>query len=464
MAQQTSDHIKPCNIGQSEEHNKRTPEYLAHINKEKIYLRLDLMADNESWTAPQMEGMDLKAYYDSIAAMVKEKTGRALQTKERTRVDKKTGRVTKVNGSSPIRESVVVCNEDTTIEELRWYCDACRDKWGITALQIHLHRDEGHYLNPDKTGWKPNYHAHIVWDWMNHETGKSCKLDRDDMSLMQDMVAEALSMERGKSKAETGSKHLERNDYIVARQKKESEQAKAEYERLQAENEEKERRNAQLDRQKETAQQQLRQVKSEINTQKMKGAAVNATTAIADGVSSLLGGSKVKRLEAENGQLKQDIKELEQQVADVQAGKKKDEAKLYNHINELDKKHLQEISRYTGKLEQINTYFPHVEELLPVAAECRNLGFTEDMTKQLVNFQPVRFRGKLYSRQHNRDFEATNATATIEKNPGQNGKFRLCIDGLPLVEWFRQKFQELKERLGLNTKKDDERPQFRMKM
>ena len=35
-------------------------------------------------------------------------------------------------------------------------------------------------------------------------------------------------------------------------------------------------------------------VKGEINVQKMKGAAVNATTAIADGVSSLLGGSKVK--------------------------------------------------------------------------------------------------------------------------------------------------------------------------
>jgi len=33
----------------------------------------------------------------------------------------------------------------------------------------------------------------------------------------------------------------------------------------------------------------------------MKNAAVNATTAIADGVSSLLGGSKVKKLEAETG-------------------------------------------------------------------------------------------------------------------------------------------------------------------
>ena len=39
----------------------------------------------------------------------------------------------------------------------------------------------------------------------------------------------------------------------------------------------------------------------------MKNAAVNATTAIADGVSSLLGGSKVKRLEAENENLRQDI-------------------------------------------------------------------------------------------------------------------------------------------------------------
>ena len=57
----------------------------------------------------------------------------------------------------------------------------------------------------------------------------------------------------------------------------------------------------------EEAQKRLKQVKREINVQKMKGAAVNATTVIADGVSSLLGGSKVKRLEAENENLKRDI-------------------------------------------------------------------------------------------------------------------------------------------------------------
>ena len=49
MALKTSVHIKPCNIGQSEAHNERTKEYLAHINASKIYIRQDLTAENQSW-------------------------------------------------------------------------------------------------------------------------------------------------------------------------------------------------------------------------------------------------------------------------------------------------------------------------------------------------------------------------------------------------------------------------------
>ena len=44
MAQKTSVNIKPCNIGSSEAHNRRTAEYLANIRKEKFYIRTDLMA------------------------------------------------------------------------------------------------------------------------------------------------------------------------------------------------------------------------------------------------------------------------------------------------------------------------------------------------------------------------------------------------------------------------------------
>ena len=47
MAQKTSINIKPCNIGSSEAHNRRTAEYLAYIGKEKFYVRTNLMAENE---------------------------------------------------------------------------------------------------------------------------------------------------------------------------------------------------------------------------------------------------------------------------------------------------------------------------------------------------------------------------------------------------------------------------------
>ena len=121
----TSDNIRPCNIGQSEAHNRRTPQYLSYINKENIYLRTDLMKDNEVWVSPRIEGVSLREYYKYLGEMVKTKTGRAMQTKDRTRLNKKTGKNVVVRGSTPIKEGVVVCKADTTMEQLRRYGELC---------------------------------------------------------------------------------------------------------------------------------------------------------------------------------------------------------------------------------------------------------------------------------------------------------------------------------------------------
>ena len=56
---------------------------------------------------------------------------------------------------------------------------------------------------------------------MNHETGKSRKLNDDDMMQMQTLASDILLMERGQSKAVTGKEHLERNDFIIEKQKAE---------------------------------------------------------------------------------------------------------------------------------------------------------------------------------------------------------------------------------------------------
>lgn len=327
MAQKTSINIKPCNVGSSGPHNRRTAEYLANIRKEKIYIRTDLMAKNEAWVSPELGDTSLAERNRQIAAMVKEKTGRAMQTKDREKVNKKTGKVTIVRGSTPIKEGVVVIKEDTTMEQLRHFCEVCKQRWGITPLQVFIHRDEGHYAIPgDTTTWKPNLHAHIVWDWMNHDTGKSCKLNVKDMSEMQTVLAECLEMERGISKKQTGKEHLERTDFIIAKQKQEAEQvqaekeaaqaerdaavreadkAKTEQEKLQAGNEERQRRSAELDSEIADKEERVREADRE-NTDSIKS-----------GIANLFGKGKYAAIEQENAKLKAENEHIKESFPDA---------------------------------------------------------------------------------------------------------------------------------------------------
>ena len=335
MAQKTSINIKPCNIGSSGPHNRRTAEYLANIRKEKIYIRTDLMAKNEAWVSPELGDTSLAERNRQIAAMVKEKTGRAMQTKDREKVNRKTGKVTIVRGSTPIKEGVVVIKEDTTMKQLQHFCEVCRQRWGITALQIFIHRDEGHYGVPGDTAtWKPNLHAHIVWDWMNHNTGKSCKLNVKDMSEMQTVLAECLDMERGISKKQTGKEHLERTDFIIAKQKQKAEQvkaekeaaeadrdaairetenAKSEHEKLQIGNEEKQRRSEELDSEIAEKEERAKEVDRE-NTDSIKS-----------GIANFFGKGKYAAIEQENAKLKAENEHIRKTFPDAvkkEVGKK----------------------------------------------------------------------------------------------------------------------------------------------
>ena len=239
-----------------------------------------------------------------------------MQEKERERKGKN-GKTVKIAGCSPIREGVLLVRSNTTLADVRKFGEECQRRWGITPLQIFLHKDEGHWLNgqpeaEDKESFKvgdrwfkPNYHAHIVFDWMNHETGKSRKLNDDDMMQMQTLASDILLMERGQSKAVTGKEHLERNDFIIEKQK-------AELQRMDAAKRHKEE-------QINLAEQELKQVKSEIRTDKLKKTATTAATAITSGVASLFGSGKLKELERANEKLQDEVSKRDTSIEKLQS-------------------------------------------------------------------------------------------------------------------------------------------------
>ena len=456
MATKSSIHIKPCNVASSEAHNRRTAEYMRNIGKSKVYVVSELSANNEQWINPDFGSPELQAHYEDIKRMVKEKTGRAMQEKERERKGKN-GKIIKVAGCSPIREGVLLVRPDTTLADVRRFGEECQKRWGITPLQIFLHKDEGHWLNgqPDpedresfKVGerwFKPNYHAHIVFDWMNHDTGKSRKLNDDDMMQMQTLASDILLMERGKSKAVTGKEHLERNDFIIEKQK-------AELQRIEAIKRHKEQ-------QVNLAEQELRQVKSEIRTDKLKSAATDAATVIASGVGSLFGSGKMKKLEQSNEELHQEIAKRDKGIDDLKTQMQHMQEQHGRQIRNLQGIHKleleakdKEISRLNTLLEKAFKWFPMLREMLRMEKLCAAIGFTKEMIESLLTKkEAIRCNGRIYSEEHRRKFDIKNDVFRVEKHPMDGGKLILTINRIQMGEWFKEQFDKLRQSLRRPT-------------
>ena len=440
---------------------------MRNIEESRIYVVSELSTDNEQWINPDFGSPDLRTHYDNIRQMVKEKTGRAMQEKERERKGKN-GKIIKVAGCSPIREGVLLVRSDTTLADVQKFGEECQRRWGITPLQIFLHKDEGHWLNGQPEAedresfqvgnrwFKPNYHAHIVFDWMNHETGKSRKLNDEDMTEMQSMASDILLMERGRSKAVTGREHLERNDFIIEKQK-------AELQRIDA-------AKRHTERQVNFAEQELRQVKSEIRTDKLKSAATDAATAIASGVGSLFGSGKMKELGRANERLQDevskrdaDIKKLQKHIQQMQ---KQHDTQIHNlremHRQELDMKE-KELSRLGRIIDKAFRWFPMFREMLRMEKLCAILGFSREMTERLVvKKEAMKCSGKIYSEQHRRNFDVKDDVFRVENDPDDENRLNLTINRKPIADWFREQWNRL--RYGTRQPQQEERQGRGMKL
>ena len=100
-------HIKPCNIAQSEAHNRRDKDYLKAFDPKEIYIRTDLTYKNEAYVSPLMNEKTLQEYYALPKDLVKKMTGRAMQERGVEYTNKKGGKSVR-RGCSSLREGVAI--------------------------------------------------------------------------------------------------------------------------------------------------------------------------------------------------------------------------------------------------------------------------------------------------------------------------------------------------------------------
>ena len=250
MKQQTSIHVQPVKGG-SEQHNKR--------EKELDYIRPELSHLNEYWEKDTQTDR-----LENIKSRYLKSTGQKMQAK-----------------ATPIREAVVVIKSETTMEDLKRLSDAYLQRFGIDTFQIAIHKDEGY----PKGEWKPNLHAHLVFDWTDQETGKSLKLKRQDMVEMQTITAEVLQMDRGVS---SDKQHLTAQQY-----KSFAEEAKLK----------------QLEEERVRKEKQMKEELERFKVAKArKEAAIETAKTLSEGVKGLFGQSSKDK----------EIKALRKQINDLQ--------------------------------------------------------------------------------------------------------------------------------------------------
>lgn len=111
---------------------------------------------------------------------------------------------------TPFREDVLRLKPGITDEQLLTFKEKAEALTGWKVLGIWLHQDEGHfhskYIEGDED-FDINYHAHVLYDCVNHETGKAIRPQRKYFSIRQDLLAESTGMERGNRASETGIRH-----------------------------------------------------------------------------------------------------------------------------------------------------------------------------------------------------------------------------------------------------------------
>ena len=223
MGKKTSKHIRAAAVN-ADRHNRR--------EKRLEHPRSELQPEDKTkWI---WEAEDKKSVYQMQRQAEREFAAKEVIVKGKYG-EYKTHK-TMPRSAVPVKEAVVVIKEDTTIEQVKAWADWCHQSYGIRPVGIYLHLDEEHWAELDEEQgqyeemyerhdgkewkrmnprgnyeyWKPNYHAHVLFDWFDHDEARCINLGREVMRKMEDELARMLGMERG---TPSNRKHLDANTY-----------------------------------------------------------------------------------------------------------------------------------------------------------------------------------------------------------------------------------------------------------
>ncbi len=148
---------------------------------------------------------------------------------------------------------------------------------------------------------------------------------------------------------------------------------------------------------------------------------------------------------------------------------RKDEAReKFLNMHEYNKQKENEISVTESRLAQLKQdyepykaqedmnlffdVFSKLSEHLRTVQLCKGIGLTIEAIKKLFNGEIVPITGKFHTPERDRDFSVQDAKLQLFKERDNPDKFRLSLNGQNILNWFKQKYQEVKQTIRPHIK------------
>ena len=95
---------------------------------------------------------------------------------------------------------------------------------------------------------------------------------------------------------------------------------------------------------------------------------------------------------------------------------------------------------------------PKLSEHLRIARLCKGIELTIDSIRKLFNGEVISVTGKLHSPEHDWNFSVQDAKLQLFREHNNPDKFRLSLNGQNILDWFKQKCQEIKQSIRPHIK------------
>lgn len=407
--------VEACKIGSAERHNLRS--------KELDYIRPELTHRNEQWIE-----RPITEVHQDITEKYKAATGQSLQKR-----------------ATPIRDGVIVISEDTTLRQLQNLAKKLEERFGVHAFQIYTHKDEGaNVWDGREEAWKPNYHAHMIFDWTDGHTGKTIKLNKHDMAEMQTITAECLNMERGIS---SDRKHLSAIQYKNQMETEKAEQLQKDIEQLNREYSTGTRQVNQIQEELNTARKKLKNMKTDIHINEAKTAAAKAGKTVFNAVTSVFNVGEVKRQAKEIEELTKENYNLSFKNQNLEGQLRTNTIAMQRAQETADR----QIKAQAAKLKPITELFPEMENAGENIEELRTMGIQNNDIRQLLTGKEIYYTGNLYDRDKRKSYPVKNIKIDIAKS--RNGITTIWLNNTHFKNFLKELWNTLQKVLRLNTDK-----------